>query len=102
MSKAQIRKLTDKVVLKLFVDELETFISLWQREAPEKTFDEFLLESPEDGVRLRGVKNRLFYSFRSVISVQVELWRLAETEKTFDVFLLELKARLNRNSKKEV
>lgn len=94
-SKPRIRDPLAQVVLKTFVDKLEDYIALWQREAPEKTFEDFLLEAPQDGLKLKRTEKALFSRLQRVVAVQVELWRLAETEKPFHDYLREVKARLN-------
>lgn len=95
LSKSPIRKLSDKVILRRFIDDLEVFIALWQREDPDKPFDEFLLSPLEEGATLKGLKKHVFKVFQRVVAVQVDLWRGFGAVESFDQFLINSKARLS-------
>jgi len=101
MSKTAIRKIQDKIITKVFVDRLEEFVAMWQRESSEKPFDEFLLEVELGDSKLKAVKKAMFQSFHRVVRIHVDLWRASESKKPFDEFLLEAKHGI-KNNKKEV
>ncbi len=96
MSKTTIRKLSDKVVTKLFVDRLEEFIGLWQSNAPEKSFDEFLLGSTEEDAPAKKMEKLMYYSFARVVKSHVDMWQAVASDKLFDEWLLEVKAGLHK------
>ena len=87
MSKTAIRKIQDKVVTKIFVDRLEEFVAMWQRECPEKPFDEFLSEVQIGDTKLKVLNKALFNSFQRVVQIHIDLWRTSATEKSFDEYL---------------
>lgn len=96
MSKTTIRKLSDKAVTKIFVDRLVDFLCLWQVNAPEKRFDEFLLESTEEGAPAKKMQRIMYCSFARVVKSHIDMWQAVASEKPFDLWLQEVKAGIHK------
>lgn len=81
-------KLREKLVFGLFMENLPTFLKIWKRYEPERSFDEFMQsvceETPQDWKRS---KKLLFGAFRGVIQKVMAIWSESVSNLPFEEYL---------------
>lgn len=99
--------LREKLVFGIFMQNLPTFLEIWQRNEPEKRFEEFMqsvcVETPQEW---KKSKKLLFGAFRGVVSKVMVIWRESESGLSFEEYLKGVAERheqiISKKSKKEV
>lgn len=107
-NKNRLKKIYEKLLFGIFMENLPDFLEIWQRRDPELSFDEFW----EKGIRSEvpeewSNRKKFFYrSFFGVVLKVIEIWRESESNLPFEEYLKGVAERheqiISKKSKKEV
>lgn len=82
----------NKVVTKLFIQDLESYIACWKRNMGDVPFEEFMLIACNETPKKKVEKSMLRH-LREVVLFHVEMWvKHGLLNETFDEYLLRTKA----------